>query len=92
MKSLVKKLTLAILLIGLFMGIVVPVLAQETAPPIPPDAQQEKERLLTEYEAALEFELKHGETAINPEDGTTVLTGESAAKMDFLWQKNSAPN
>lgn len=87
MKSLVKKLTLAILLIGLFMGIVVPVLAQESTPPIPPESQQEKERLLTEYEAALEFELKYGETAINPEDGTIVLIGESAAKMDSLWQK-----
>lgn len=87
MKSLVKKLTLAILLIGLFMGVVGPVLAQESAPPISPESQQEKERLLTEYEAALKFELKYGETAINPEDGTTVLTGASAAKMDSLWQK-----
>jgi hypothetical protein len=87
MKSLVKKLTLAILLIGLFMGVVVPALAQESTPPISPDVQKEKERLLAEYETALEFELKYGETATNPEDGTTVLTGESAAKMDSLWRK-----
>lgn len=87
MKSLVKKLTLAILLIGLFMGVVVPVLAQESAPPISPDAQQEKERLLTEYEAVLEYELKHGETDIDPETGNILLVGESAAKTDALWQQ-----
>lgn len=86
MNHLLKKLSIVMLLIGLLMG-GIPALAQESAPPIPPDAQQEKERLLTEYEAALEFELKHGETTINPEDGTTILTGKSAARMDLLWQE-----
>lgn len=42
-KSLVKQLTLAILLIGLSMGITIPVLAQKSTPPIPPESQQRKE-------------------------------------------------
>lgn len=86
MKTLFKKLVPAILLIVL--GITaIPVLAQETAPQIPAEALQEKERLLAEYEAALEQELSHGKTAISEEDGSTILVGESAEKMDQLWQE-----
>ncbi len=86
MKQQSKKLVFAMLLVILSMS-TIPVLAQAVVPRISDEAQQEKERLLAKYEAALEFELSHGETAISSEDGSIILVGESAAKMDQLWQE-----
>ncbi len=86
MRYLLQKLTLVALLIAFLIG-VVPVLAQESTVAISPDAQQEKERLLDEYKAALEYELEHGETTVNIDGGAAILTGESAIKMNSLWQE-----
>jgi hypothetical protein len=87
MNRLIKKIGLAVLLITLVM-FVLPVYAQGPVPPIPPEAEAEKARLLAEYQKALEFELEHGQTIISAEDGKTkMLAGKSAEKMDFLWQE-----
>ncbi len=86
MKYLLQKLILVALLIAFLIG-VAPVLAQESITTISPDAQQEKERLLDEYKAALEYELEHGETTVDLDGGATILTGESAVKMNSLWQE-----
>ena len=82
-----KSMVTAMLLIALVM-FVIPTYAQGSVPPISPEAQKEKDRLLAEYDKALEFELQHGQTIIDNEDGKTrILTGESAEKMDLLWQE-----
>jgi len=87
MKRLIKNIGIATLLIVLVM-VVIPAYAQGPVPPISPEAQKEKARLLAEYDKALEFELQHGQTIIDPEDGKTkMLTGKSAEKMDLLWQE-----
>ena len=67
---------------------VIPAYAQDPVPPISPEAQKEKDRLLAEYDKALDFELQNGQTIVSPEDGKTkMLTGKSAEKMDLLWQE-----
>ena len=67
---------------------VIPAYAQGPVPPISPQAQEEKARLLAEFQKALDSELEHGQTMISPEDGQTkMLTGASAEKMDALWQE-----
>lgn len=89
MKRLIKSIGIAMLLITLVM-VVIPAYAQDPVPPISPEAQEEKARLLAEYDKAFEFELQHGQTMINPEDGKTkMLTGKSAEKMDLLWQETA---
>jgi hypothetical protein len=87
MNRLIKKIGLAVLLITLVM-FVLPVYAQGPVPPIPPEAEAERTRLLAEYQKVLEFELEHGQTTISAEDGKTkMLAGKSAEKMDLLWQE-----
>jgi len=87
MKRLIKNIGLAVLLIALVL-VVIPAYAQGPVPPISPEAQKEKARLLAEYEQAFDFELQHGQTIISPEDGKTkMLAGKSAEKMDLLWQE-----
>ena len=87
MKHLIKNMGIAMLIIALVM-IAIPVYAQGPIPPIPPEAEAEKARLLAEYQKALEFELEHGQTTVNAEDGKTkMLTGKSKEKMDLLWQE-----
>ncbi|MGC1378466.1 MAG: hypothetical protein WA821_19700 [Anaerolineales bacterium] len=85
--KLLKSIGVALLLIALLI-VVIPVFAQGPASPIPPEALKEKARLLAEYQKALDNELNQGETAISPEDGKTkMLVGNSAKKMDALWQE-----
>lgn len=87
MKYLIKNIGFAVLLIALVM-VVIPVYAQGPVPPISPEAQKEKDRLLAEFDKAVEFEFQHGQTAISPEDGKTkILTGKSAEKIGLLWQE-----
>jgi len=86
-KRIIKNIGSALLLIALVV-VVFPVYAQGPVPPISPEAQEEKARLLAEYDKALELELQRGETTIDPEDGKTkMLTGKSKEKMDLLWQE-----
>jgi hypothetical protein len=87
MKRSIKNIGFAVLLIALVM-VVIPAYAQGPVPPISPEAQKEKARLLAEYDKALEIELQGGQTIVSPEDGKTkMLTGKSAEKMDMLWQE-----
>jgi hypothetical protein len=87
MKRISRKIGLSILLLSMVM-FVIPVNAQSPVPPIPPEVEAEKDRLLAEYQKALEFELENGQTIINPEDGKTkMLIGESKEKIDLLWQE-----
>ncbi|MEO0248367.1 MAG: hypothetical protein ABIN58_02265 [candidate division WOR-3 bacterium] len=87
MKRLAKNIGIAALLITLA-ALVIPVHAQGPVPPISPEAQKEKARLLAEYQKALEHELQYGETVISPEDGKTrILVGRSAEKIAYLWQE-----
>lgn len=87
MKRLFKNIIVALIALT-FAATVIPALAQEPTPPISPEAQKEKERLLAEYQKALDYELENGETIISPEDGTTkILVGKSAEKMELLWQE-----
>ena len=87
MKRPIKSIGFAVLLIALVI-VVIPAYAQDPVPPISLEAQKEKDRLLTEYDKALDFELQNGETILSPEDGKTkMLTGKSAEKMDLLWQE-----
>lgn len=87
MKLSIRNIGFAVLLIALVI-VVIPAYAQDPVPPISPEAQKEKDRLLAEYDKALDFELQNGQTIISPEDGKTkMLTGKSAEKMDMLWQE-----
>lgn len=87
MNRVIKNIGLATLLIALIM-FVFPVYAQGPVPPIPPEAEVERTRLLAEYQKALEFEIEHGQTVISAEDGKTkMLAGKSKEKMDLLWQE-----
>lgn len=87
MKRIIKNIGFALLLIALVVA-VIPAYAQGPIPPISPEAQKEKARLLAEYQKALDYELQYGQTSINPDDGKTkMLIGKSAEKMDLLWQE-----
>lgn len=87
MKRLIKNIGFALLLIALIV-VVIPAYAQGSVPPISPEAQKEKARLLADYQKALDYELEYGQTTINPEDGKTkMFIGDSAEKMDLLWQE-----
>lgn len=59
---------------------------RNTPPPISEEGKQTKDQLLAEFKTALETELSHGQTEINPEDGSIMLVGESKNKIDSLWK------
>lgn len=86
MKKLPFKAMFVVLFVALVL-VVAPAYAQKSNPPISPQGQEEKTRLLSEYQKVLENEIQHGQTGIDPDDGRTILIGESAEKMDMLWDE-----
>ncbi len=86
MKPLIRRMLIVFVIVVLLSG-TFSVFAQNTTPPSISEAgKQTKDQLLTEYKIALENELNHGQTEINPQDGSVMLVGESKTKIDLLWK------
>lgn len=85
-----KVVTIFVMLVGLLLTLMLEVPASVGAKEPPPEntptltVKEQAEELLRQYDAALEYELKNGET-ITDEDGNVVLTGESDVKIKLLW-------
>lgn len=93
MKAITKPLSVVLALaLSIALSFVegMPSLAASQPPPPTPSVQNEIDKLLANYRTALEEELRNGETVdeIDPLEGKiTLLAGNSAAKMDALWQE-----